>query len=79
MTDWIVLFIFGVIIPLTGLGVLLPRARAALRSGGFVSHGFPVTRRQNPLRFWLAIMMWIFAAAFSVFIAVFAFWHFLTK
>jgi hypothetical protein len=79
MANWVVLFIFGIIIPLTGLGVLLPRAIAALRAGGFVTKGFPVTRKQNPIRFWLAIVTWLFSAVFSVFMGAFAFWYFFTR
>ncbi len=79
MANWIILFIFGFIIPLTGLGVLLPRALAALRAGGFVAKGLPVTPKQNPIRFWFAIVLWLFSAAFSVFMGAFAFWYFFTR
>ncbi len=79
MANWVVLFIFGIVIPLTGLGVLLPRAIAALRAGGFVSNGFPATRKQNPIRFWLAIVTWFFSTVFSVFMGAFAFWYFFTR
>ena len=76
MADWIVLFLFGVVVPVTGLGVLLPRALDALRTSSFVSHGFRTTRNNAPFRFWLAIVMWFFMSAFSVFIGVFALWNF---
>jgi hypothetical protein len=72
MTAWIVLLLIGFVVPATGLFILLPRAGAALRSGGFSAYGFPVTRAKNPLRFWLAIVSWLFLAAFSVFLGVFA-------
>ncbi len=79
MANWVILFIFGFVIPLTGLGVLLPRALAALRAGGSIAKGFPVTRKQNPIRFWFAILLWFFSAAFSVFIGSFAVWYFFTR
>jgi hypothetical protein len=71
MADWIVLFLLGVVVPATGLFVLLPRARAALRTGGFTAYGFPATRKNNPLRFWLAVASWLSLTLFSVFIGIF--------
>jgi hypothetical protein len=77
MTAWIILILFGVIAPVTGIFVLLPRALGALRSSGFESYGFRVTRAQNPFRFWLAVVTWLFLAGFSLFIGVFAFADFI--
>lgn len=76
MANWIVLFLLGVVVPATGLFVLLPRALAALRTGGFTAYGFPATRKNNPLRFWLAVASWLSLALFSVFMGVFAFANF---
>jgi hypothetical protein len=70
MANWIVLVVFGVMLPLLALFYGLPHALRGLKTGELEARGRNYFRERQPGRFWAGIVFWFTLAALSLFTAI---------